>query len=129
MRHPSSASAALISPPDVEPLYELSAPVLPVEHWTEMPLTWLGAALDRAALRGMRLAFADALYPPAAEIAAAEASAAPYMTDELRGEPKRFFAFLDAPPREVEMRELGRRPLAGGEAVTRRFCTQYVPYH
>lgn len=102
---------------------ELSAAVLPAESWTESPLTWLGGALDRIALRGMRLAFASVLHPTPAECEAARDSAAPYVGVD----PRRFFA-RDVPP-IATMRLLERRAIAGGEVVTRELATQYVPFH
>jgi pimeloyl-ACP methyl ester carboxylesterase len=107
----------------------LDSAQLPPERWTDAPLTWLGRAFDQVALRGMRLAFGSALRPSAAEIDAARASAAPYVVPALQQEPRRFFEFLDAPAEPVTMREEHRRRIVGGEVVTRRFFTRYVPYH
>jgi len=92
-------------------------------------LTWLGSAFDRIALRGMRLAFRAALRPSAAERSAARESAAPYRTEELVQEPRRFFDFLDRAPDSVAMHEERRRDVPGGAVVTRHFKTTYVPYH
>jgi hypothetical protein len=103
--------------------------VLPSESWSDASLTWLGMAFDRMMLRGMRLAFATALHPSAAEVTAARASAEPYVTAELVNDPRQFFRFLDRAPEAAEMRELRRRDVAGGCIVTRRFQTRYVPYH
>lgn len=102
---------------------ELSPAVLPVESWAETPLTWIGGALDRIALRGMRLAFASVLHPTPAECEAARHSAEPYVGVD----PQRFFA-RDVPP-VATMRLLRRHAIAGGEVVTRELATQYVPFH
>lgn len=110
-------------------LLELAPAMLPSEPWTRAPLTWIGKQLDRVAAHGMRLAFNAALYPPAHEREAVYASAAPYLTDELVRDPRRFFAFLDEAPAPVAMREVGRRAIRGGVVVSRRFETAYAPYH
>jgi pimeloyl-ACP methyl ester carboxylesterase len=96
---------------------------LPVEPWTEAALTWLGGALDRVALRGMRLAFASVLHPSPEESAAARSSAEPYIGVDAQ----RFFA-RDVSP-IATIRELGRRAIAGGEAVTRELAAPYEPFH
>jgi hypothetical protein len=115
--------------PVPRPVPRLSPALLPIERWSDAPFTWLGMVLDRVALRGMRLAFEAVLHPPFSEIQAARGSAAPYRTPDLLSEPRRFFRFLDEPAPPVRMRQANRRPLPGGEVVTRRFFTEYVPYH
>jgi hypothetical protein len=107
----------------------LPAPDLPDERWADRPFTWLGMALDRVALRGMRLAFASNLHPTSAELEAARDSAGPYLTADLAREPRRFFRFLDAAPQPVETDHQTRKELPDGVIVTRRFFTRYVPYH
>ncbi len=127
----AASSLAQLELPTALPAFsdDLPAAVLPEEPWLDLPLTWIGSALDRIALRGMRLAFASALRVSDAEREAAYESGAPYTTAALVAEPRRFFDFLDAPARPVTMRELHRRPVAGGEAVTRELATRYEPYH
>ncbi len=106
----------------------LPAAELPTEAWTDAPLTWIGGALDRIALRGMRLAFAPALRESSPAMRAAiRDSAAPYLTRTLLADPRRFFARRRPPA--ATMRELGRRAVAEGEAVTRELATSHVPYH
>jgi hypothetical protein len=107
----------------------LAPPVPPADLWSDLPLTWLGRTLDRVALRGMRLAFSRLLHPSAEEIDAALGSAAPYVTDELMGDPRRFFAFLEAGLEPDHVEEQRRKILPGGEVITRRFGTRYIPYH
>jgi pimeloyl-ACP methyl ester carboxylesterase len=107
----------------------LSPPVLPAQPWSDMALTWLGMALDRVALRGMRLAFDALLHPSPAEIDAARESAAPYVTNALLSDPRRFFDFLDEAPEPVPMHEGRPRERHRGVVVTRQFLTRYVPYH
>lgn len=118
------------APPPLRAIADaLPAAVLPEESWRDAPLTWLGTALDRLALRGMRLAFTHALWPAANVGDAARASAEPYLTTELRDDPRAFFGFLDAPGPAARMKELRRRPIAGGAIVTRELGTAYAPYH
>ena len=69
-----------------------SALALPDEAWLDRPLTALGRALDNAALRGMCLAFDASLAIDATERARVKASVAPYLTPELRRNPRRFSA-------------------------------------
>lgn len=107
----------------------LSPAACPPEAWSETPLTWLGMALDRIVLRGMRLAYETALRPAATDLEAARAAFAAYATPELAADPRRFFAFVDAPPPAATVRVPGRRRIAGGEVVTRVFETQYAPWH
>jgi hypothetical protein len=103
--------------------------VLPAEEWWDYPFTLIGIALDRIALRGMRLALDAALHFDEADRDALAASAAPYTTAELAANPRRFFGFLDGAPPAITMRELRRRALPDGEVVTREFLTHYEPYH
>jgi pimeloyl-ACP methyl ester carboxylesterase len=95
--------------------------------WLELALTRIGTALDRAMLAGMRLAFAEAIRP--ARRAALETSARPYVDPVLQREPRRFFAFLDAPVKTPAVRTLGRRDVPGGEIVVRELDTAYEPFH
>jgi hypothetical protein len=118
---------------DVRPastaIADLPPALLPSEPWCEAPLTWLGLALDRIALRGMRLALSSILHPSRVDPAAVRASAAPYRTRALAARPRRFFRFLDETPRPITMRELDRRDRDGGSVVTREFTTEYRPFH
>jgi pimeloyl-ACP methyl ester carboxylesterase len=108
---------------------ELPPALLPAESWSEAPLTWLGLALDRIALRGMRLALSSLLHPSTIDAAAMRASARPYVTRALAARPRRFFRFLNREPAPVTMREHARRDRPEGSVVTREFTTQYRPFH
>jgi hypothetical protein len=107
----------------------LAPAVLPAEAWADAPFTRLGMALDRAALRGMRLAFTAALEPGPELWERCARSAAPYVTPDLDADPRRFFGFLDSPPVPVHTTLRVRRRVPGGVAVARRFVTRYAPYH
>jgi pimeloyl-ACP methyl ester carboxylesterase len=98
------------------------------EPWALGLLTWIGAALDRAVLRGMSLAFDAALVLPEADYPTLRAAGRPYLGPELRANPARFFAGLDdtriAPP-IVDSAD----SMPGGIKTRLRFASEYVPYH
>jgi Serine hydrolase (FSH1) len=98
-------------------------------RWLDGVLTRIGTALDRAALAGMRLAFADALHPTQRACAALGTCADPYLDPALQREPRRFFAFLDAPAGPPEARTLESRTVPGGEIVVRELESAYAPWH
>jgi len=93
-------------------------------------LSLIGNVLDRMALQGMALAFEAALLRPGDARAHLRAAAGPYTSEVLGQDPRRFLASLDgvrtriAPPNVKS-----HRPVAGGTIVTRRFASEYVPYH
>ena len=97
--------------------------------WLEGALTRIGTALDRAALAGMRLAFADALHPTRRARARLDATARPYLDPVLQREPRRFFAFLDSPAAPGTVRTLERRDTVGGEIVVREVESAYACWH
>src|SRR5207244_7171880 len=82
-------------------LRALPALLEPGEAWTGAGRTFLGMAVDTAIVRGMQLLVDALLMPRPADLPRLRASAAPYLTPELRRDPRRFFAFLDTPPRPV----------------------------
>lgn len=102
-----------------------SALALPEEAWFDRPLTALGSALDKAALRGMCLAFDATLAIPPEERTRIRASIAPYVTPELRRDPARFFAFLDNPDQPRLIASTRRRLLDEGSVIARRFVSGY----
>ncbi len=96
-------------------------PLASAAGWLELALTSVGGVLDRLMLAGMRLAFAEAIRPePDVREALAE-TARPYLDDALRREPRRFFAFLDAPQPRVTGRPLAERSVRGGVVAVREF--------
>lgn len=95
------------------------------EPWFDRPLTAVGHALDWAALRGMCLAFDAALILDSDEREGVRASIAPYVTAELRRDPRRFFAFLDAAAPARLLASVRRRQLEDGEVIARRFVSGY----
>jgi hypothetical protein len=101
------------------------AHALPEEPWFDRPLTALGRALDTAALRGMCLLFDSTLALNPDEHARVRASIAPYVTPELQRDPRRFFAFLDAPNPPRLLASVRRRRLADGDVIARRFVSGY----
>jgi dienelactone hydrolase len=110
-------------------LAPLRIPVEPVPAagWGELALTHIGAALDRAMLTGMRLAFAEVLCP--VDSIAFEETAEPYLDAALQREPRRFFSFLDAAAPTPRARTLERRTISGGLIAEREIATEYVPWH
>jgi hypothetical protein len=101
--------------------------VVPPRSWRDGARSRFGAILDRIAMRGMGLAFDRTLMPDAAELASIRASAAPYLTRELHDDAYRFFACLDDEP-DVDAREVGRRPIAGGASVRLELQAPYTPF-
>jgi dienelactone hydrolase len=110
-------------------LAPLVAPVepAPAVGWAELALTRIGAALDRAMLTGMRLAFAEVLTP--LDGIAFEETAQPYLDEALQRDPRRFFSFLDAPADVPRARTLERREVPGGLIAVREIATEYEPWH
>jgi hypothetical protein len=99
------------------------------QSWGGALLTRVAGALDLAVLRGMALAFETALLPPLEDFQNLGASAQPYVSPELRENPRKFFAFLDAMPAAASPIIVAHRDVAGGSIVTRCFSSGYVPYH
>lgn len=97
--------------------------------WADTALTRVGTALDRAMLAGMRLAFAETIRPAGHDAGSLAESAAPYVDETLRREPRRFFSFLDATVPPPAPRTVARRPLDGGEVVVRELDSPYAPWH
>src|SRR6185369_5857683 len=107
------------------------APTAPVvaDGWLGHALTRVGRALDRAALLGMRLAWADVVQPAEQVPARLDQTAQPYLDPVLQREPRRFFAFLDRPAAPGDARILDRRDVPHGEIVVHELATQYEPFH
>jgi pimeloyl-ACP methyl ester carboxylesterase len=103
------------------------AEAAPTVGWGELALTRIGAALDRAMLTGMRLAFAEVLQP--VDSIAFEETARPYLDEALQRTPRRFFDFLDAPGNAPLARTLERRTVPGGLVATREITTTFTPWH
>lgn len=101
---------------------------LPEEGWGDWMLTRLGSAIDGAMLQAMRLAIDAALMPRPADLPQLRASAERFTAGELWEEPRRFFAFLDAPVAPVSVSGRFRRALAGGTVIARELSTAYRPY-
>jgi hypothetical protein len=106
----------------------LAAATLPAESRPARTRTAIGRALDRAALGAMRLAFDRAIAPNfAADVL--RASAAPYVSDELVREPRRFFAFLDALGDREPLASTFHRRLPRGRVVAHAFASAYPRWH
>jgi pimeloyl-ACP methyl ester carboxylesterase len=101
---------------------------LPSEGWGDWLLTQLGSTLDATVLRAMRLVIDATLMPRAEQLPEMHASAAPFLSGELWEEPRRFFAFVDAPLTPVYVRGRRRRRLDGGVVVARELFTAYRPH-
>jgi hypothetical protein len=95
--------------------------------WRDGARSRFGAMLDRLAMRGMGFAFDRTLMPDAGELARVRRSAAPYVTRELRADPRRFFAFLEDEPR-IEAREIARRAIPGGTVASVELAAPYAPF-
>jgi dienelactone hydrolase len=101
---------------------------LPSEGWVDWFLTQLGSTLDATVLQGMRFVVDALLMPRPEQLPEMHASAAPFLGGELWDEPRRFFAFVDAPLTPVYVRGQQRRRLDGGAVVAREIFTAYRPY-
>lgn len=101
---------------------------LPAEPFSERVFTGIGAALDFAVVRAMRIVVERALIPDEDDVTALRRSALPLIDEQLQRAPEAFFDFggrVDA-PLEVSTRTLRR--LRGGAAFSRRLSTDYVPF-
>jgi pimeloyl-ACP methyl ester carboxylesterase len=101
---------------------------IPAASWREQSRARISSWLDRLAVRGMSRAFDATLMPVATPREALRASIAPYVTPELRADPRRFFAFVDERAAVPAARAEGRRPLAGGAIVSWSLASEYVPF-
>ncbi|HXQ20693.1 MAG TPA: hypothetical protein VN812_03405 [Candidatus Acidoferrales bacterium] len=106
----------------------LPAVCLPEEPVADWLLTWAGSALDGMVMQAMRRVIDATLMPAPAELPALRASAAAFVGGDLETEPRRFFAFVDAPPAPLSGTARHRRSISGGTIVSRRFATGYTPY-
>jgi hypothetical protein len=108
---------------------ELAAAYLPEEqHFGEWLLTRVGSTLDAMVLQAMRFVIDATIMPPPSELPALRASAEPFLTGELREDPRRFFAFVDHAVAPLTVTGRTRRSVAGGRIVAREFATAYRPY-
>ncbi len=97
----------------------LEAADLPAESWLERPLTWIGGALDGAAVLAMQIVVDRVLAAGPAQVAEIRRSAAPFLVPELQRDPALFFAGVEAEPCPPATESfLG--PMPGGLAVARR---------
>ena len=101
---------------------------LPAEGWADWLLTQLGSAVDGTLIQGMRLVVDGILLPQPEQLPEMRASALPFLGGELWEDPRRFFAFVDAPVAPVYVRGRQRRRLEGGRVVARELFTAYRPY-
>jgi len=106
----------------------ITAVDLPSEGWGDWVLTQLGSTLDATVLQGMRFVIDAMLMPRPDHLPEMHASARPFLSGELWEEPRRFFAFVDAPVAPVYVRSRHRRRLDGGAVIARELFTAYQPY-
>jgi len=111
-----------------EVIAELPPAVMPDEAWADRLWTGVGAALDGAVTETTRRILGRVLAPRAADLPAMRTAVAPYLSGPLREEPRRFFAFLDAPAEPIEPRTAYHRTRPGGAVVGRRFPIDYQPW-
>jgi alpha-beta hydrolase superfamily lysophospholipase len=96
------------------------------QSWAGALLTTLGGALDSALLRGMSLAYHEALSPPFTEYERLRGIAEECAKDGDGDRPQHFLRSAIGERRTPGDETV--RPLPGGQAVTRRFRSGYVPY-
>jgi pimeloyl-ACP methyl ester carboxylesterase len=109
-------------------LPEVMAASLPEEGWGNWLLTSLGSTLDSAMLQAMRVVVDAVLMPRPDALPALRASAEPFLSGPLWEDPRRFFAFVDAPIAPLLVTGRPRRAVGGGTVVTREFTTAYQPF-
>jgi len=108
---------------------DLPAARLPDESWAASALTWLGSGLDATVLAAMQLAVDAVLMPSPEDLPALQRSARDLLVPELQRDPARYFDFPSDSLALAPVHERTRRSLRGGEAVSRRFASGYVPFH
>jgi hypothetical protein len=113
---------------DTAMLASMPREMLPEERWLDRLRTGIGGTLDRAVVEAMRRVIDAALLPRADDIPALRAAAAPFLSGDLRDDPRRYFAFIDGPPDRLVSETGYRRRVAGGRIVGRRFASRYRPY-
>jgi pimeloyl-ACP methyl ester carboxylesterase len=106
----------------------VTAADLPAEGWGDWVLTQLGSTLDATILQAMRLVIDAMLMPRPDDLPKLQASAEPFLSGELWDEPRRFFAFIDAPVVPLDVSSRYRRRLDGGVVMARALATAYRPY-
>ena len=113
---------------DTRVVDELHSVALPSTSWREHSRARIGSWLDRLALRGMCRAFDTTLMPTASELDVIRRSLAPYLTPELRSDPRRFFAFLDDRRPLTPTRGGARRAISGGTIERHELLSGYEPF-
>jgi Alpha/beta hydrolase domain containing 18 len=107
---------------------ELPTVALPPEPWLDWLRTQVGTVLDQTVVEAMRRVIDAALMPSPTQLPALRAAAVPFLSGPLWEEPRRYFAFLDAPADVVAPETRYRRPRAGGVVIGRRFAGRYRPF-
>jgi pimeloyl-ACP methyl ester carboxylesterase len=113
---------------DTRVVDELHSVALPSTSWREHSRARVGSWLDRLALRGMCRAFDTTLMPTASELNMIRRSIEPYLTPELRSDPRRFFAFLDDRRPLTATRGGARRAISGGTIECHELLSGYEPF-
>jgi pimeloyl-ACP methyl ester carboxylesterase len=108
-------------------------PGLPAVHLRDEDLggwllTRLGSTLDAVMLQTMRLVVDAIMMPRPEDLPALRASAEAFVSGELWAEPRRFFAFVDAPIAPLSDVTRYQRTINGGRIIGREFATAYRPY-
>jgi hypothetical protein len=78
-------------------------------------------------MRAMQVVVERALIPEPEQVDALRQSAEPMLDTTLQQDPRRFFSFLDDPPRTVELTRRLRRRLDGGAVHDVRIQSDYEP--
>jgi hypothetical protein len=115
-----------VSPPVhvLRPLAEVAAaappPGLGEISLGERSLAWVGSAIDGAAVGAARLLVRTLFSGAAGEVERWRRSAEPFLDGPWSTDPARFLLDDDALPTLLHAAAMRRRPIAGGEIVTRR---------
>lgn len=100
----------------------------PAAGWADLSLARIGSLLDAGVLRAMQIVVERALIPGPADVDTLRDSARDFLDPALESEPRRFFAFVDAPPPAPRPECRWRRNLRGGAVLDCRLESGYRPF-
>ncbi len=114
-------------PPALVEIPEIPSGVLPWEPWQDRLLTQIGSALDSTVLGAARVAIDAFLMPRPEELPAMLETAAPFLSGELRDDPRRFLALATTAGEPHTHTQRRQRSLPGGTVYSRRFAVDFQP--
>ncbi len=100
---------------------------LPPETWQASPFTWLGTAVDSAAVRAMQIVVDRVLMPSPDQVASLRRSAEPFLAGALLDDPQSFLAMAELAEPSLPATTKFRRSLPGGAVLRSKVHTQIAP--